>query len=222
MANSPDLSHEDAAGRKQGILIAGVDEVGRGPLAGPVIACAVILPDDVSLIPAGITDSKKLTAKRRAALLPHLKAVCTYGLGQASVAEIDSLNILQATFLAMRRALAALPTQPGFALIDGNHTPPGLLCPARHLVKGDSLSLSIAAASIIAKETRDALMRELDLRYPGYDWASNAGYGSARHMVALNRLGPTEHHRMSFSPVREAAQRLSTSTLHTGKINRVA
>jgi ribonuclease HII len=222
MANSPDLSHEDAAGRKQGILIAGVDEVGRGPLAGPVIACAVILPDDVSLIPAGITDSKKLTAKRRAALLPHLKAVCTYGLGQASVAEIDSLNILQATFLAMRRALAALPTQPGFALIDGNHTPPGLLCPARPLVKGDSLSLSIAAASIIAKETRDALMRELDLRYPGYDWASNAGYGSARHMVALNRLGPTEHHRMSFSPVREAAQRLSTSTLHTGKINRVA
>lgn len=198
----PDLSYELAAGRDRGRVIAGVDEVGRGPLAGPVIACAVILPHDLNLLPAGITDSKKLTARKRAALAPMLREICTYSLGEASVAEIDEINILQATFLAMSRALAGLKLQPHFALIDGNRAPKALSCPARTIVEGDSKCLSIAAASIIAKVARDELMGQLDLQHPGYGWASNAGYGSASHLAALATLGVTEHHRRSFAPVR--------------------
>jgi len=205
----PDLSHEDAAGRNNGVLVAGMDEVGRGPLAGPVVACAAILPTDLTLLPAGITDSKKLTEKKREALAPVLREVCSFSLGMASVEEIDSLNILQATFLAMHRALEGLPHKPGFVLIDGNQTPKGLLCPARTIVQGDSKCLSIAAASIIAKVARDAIMRDLDALYPGYGWASNAGYGAPVHMQALFKLGPTPHHRRSFAPVRDAEMQLT-------------
>lgn len=205
----PDLSHEDAAGRASGVLVAGMDEVGRGPLAGPVVACAAILPDDLARLPAGITDSKKLTAKKREALAPLLREVCSFSLGVASVEEIDRINILQATFLAMRRALEGLSSTPGFVLIDGNQLPRGLPCPARTIVQGDSKCLSIAAASIIAKVARDAMMRELDLLHPGYGWASNAGYGAPVHLQALARLGPPPHHRRSFAPVRDAEIQLT-------------
>lgn len=197
----PDLTYEIAAGRTDGVVVAGVDEVGRGPLAGPVIACAVILPQDVSLLPPGLTDSKKLTARKREALAPVLSALCTYSLGEASVAEIDEINILQATFLAMRRAIAGLAHPPGFLLIDGNQMPKGLPCPARTIVAGDARCLSIAAASVIAKVARDDLMTRLDRIYPGYGWSSNAGYGSSQHLQALRALGVTEHHRRTFAPV---------------------
>lgn len=206
----PSLDYEIAAGRNDGLIIAGIDEVGRGPLAGPVVACAVILPADISLLPAGITDSKKLTAKRREKLAPLLREICTYTLGEASVAEIDAHNILQATFIAMRRALDGLPIRPDFALIDGNQLPKGLACPARTLVEGDAKCLSIAAASIIAKVERDRLMQQLDKEFPGYGWASNAGYGSAGHLSALKELGPTPHHRRSFSPVKSCFIRLGS------------
>lgn len=185
------------------MITCGIDEVGRGPLAGPVLACAVVLPTDLTLLPAGITDSKKLTAKKRESLAPQLRAVCRFGLGQASVAEIDEINILQATFLAMRRALAALqesgPVE--FALIDGNMVPPGLPCPARAIIEGDAKELAIGAASIIAKVERDAVMKQLAAEYPGYGWESNAGYGSAAHLSALREQGVTPHHRKSFAPV---------------------
>lgn len=199
--NIPSVDFELSHGRATGQLVVGLDEVGRGPLAGPVMACAVILPDDLSLIPAGITDSKKLTAKKREAYAPLLRQHCRWALGEASVAEIDSLNILQATFLAMRRAVDGLGITPDHALVDGLHVPKGLPCPGTPLVEGDSKSLSIAAASIIAKVARDSLMQELDRQYPGYGWASNAGYGSAGHMAALKTLGVTPHHRRSFAPV---------------------
>ncbi len=195
-----DLSAELATGRGDGLRIAGIDEVGRGPLAGPVVACAVVLPADLSALPAGITDSKKLTAKKREALAPHLRQLCQLGIGQASVAEIDEMNILQATFLAMRRALAAVGGAD-HALIDGLHVPKGLPCPSTPIVEGDAKVLSIGAASIIAKVERDALMKQLAQDYPGYGWESNAGYGSAGHLAALAQLGVTPHHRRSFSPV---------------------
>lgn len=197
----PTFEYEIAAGRNDGLIVCGIDEVGRGPLAGPVMACAVILPANISLLPAGITDSKKLTARKREKLAPLLRGLCTYSIGEASVAEIDTHNILQATFIAMRRALDGLSRRPDFALIDGNQLPKGLACPTRTLVEGDARCLSIAAASIIAKVARDELMQKLDTEYPGYGWASNAGYGSATHMAALASLGPTPHHRRSFAPV---------------------
>lgn len=208
-SSCPDLSYEIAAGRDDGVVIAGVDEVGRGPLAGPVIACAVILPHDLSRLPAGITDSKKLTAKKRAALAPLLRDICIYSLGEASVAEIDDVNILQATFLAMRRAIKGLTSQPGFVLIDGNQTPKGLHCPARTIVEGDAKCLSIAAASIIAKVARDGLMEQLDTQHPGYGWSSNAGYGSQQHIAALDALGVTPHHRRSFAPIRNRLENVT-------------
>jgi ribonuclease HII len=187
------------------MITCGIDEVGRGPLAGPVVACAVVLPTDLNLLPSGITDSKKLTEKKREALAPALRQICRFGLGQASVEEIDAINILQATFLAMRRALDTL-LQSGpieFALIDGNKVPPGLPCPARAIIEGDAKELAIGAASIIAKVERDSLMKKLALEHPGYGWESNAGYGSAGHMAALQQLGVTVHHRRTFAPVRK-------------------
>lgn len=202
----PDLVHEVALGREDGRLVAGVDEVGRGPLAGPVVACAVILPPAVASLASGITDSKLLTARRRELLAPTLCAICQYGLGEASVEEIDRLNILQATFLAMRRAVEALGVIPHHVLVDGPLRPPDLPCPATALVDGDLRSLSIAAASIIAKVTRDRQMRELALRHPGYGWEKNAGYGTRAHLLALHRLGPTPHHRRSFAPVRHVLE----------------
>jgi ribonuclease HII len=176
---------------------AGVDEAGRGPWAGPVVAAAVVLPGQP---PVAIADSKALSQAQREASFDWLMAHAEVGIGQASVAEIDALNIRAATFLAMRRAVTALPAPPLAALVDGNALP-GLGIPEQFLVKGDALSLSVAAASIIAKVTRDAIMRALDAEHPGYGWARNKGYGTAAHAAALTRLGPTPHHRRSFKPV---------------------
>jgi ribonuclease HII len=179
--------------------VCGVDEAGRGPLAGPVVAAAVIL--DRTSMPDGLDDSKRLTAARRRALLADLMSVAMIGVGSASVEEIDQINILNATMLAMRRALEALPVTPMVALVDGNRCP-DLPCQARAVVKGDQRCLSIAAASIVAKVHRDAVMADLAATYPAYGWRRNAGYGTAEHLAALRSHGPTSHHRRSFAPVR--------------------
>jgi len=180
--------------------VCGVDEAGRGPLAGPVCAAAVIL--DVSAIPAGIDDSKKLTAKARDALEAQIKAsAVAWAVAFASVEEIEDLNILHATGLAMRRAVQGLSLPPAHALVDGNYAF-SLPCPVRTVVKGDSLSLSIAAASILAKTARDRLMTEMDAVYPGYGFAKHKGYGAAAHMAALQALGPSPIHRPSWAPIR--------------------
>lgn len=179
--------------------VCGVDEVGRGPWAGPVVAAAVLF--DAGRIPHGVRDSKAISAARRVALFGEMEKSVRFGIGMASVAEIDRLNILQATFLAMRRAVAALPEVPAFALIDGNKVPGGLPCDARALVKGDGRSVSIAAASIIAKVTRDRIMADLARQFPGYGWETNAGYGTKAHQYGLARLGITPHHRCSFKPI---------------------
>jgi ribonuclease HII len=205
----PDLSREVELGLRAGLtggrLICGIDEVGRGPLAGPVVACAVII-DPARIDPAlaaQIDDSKKLSPKRRDALHDALRSCVTYGLGEASVAEIDQINILQATFLAMRRAVDNLPLRPDFALVDGNRRPP-LPCPGECLIGGDARSLSIAAASIIAKVVRDKIMWELAQLHTGYGWERNAGYGTAAHLAAIAHLGVTEHHRKSFRPISQS------------------
>ena len=190
----PDFSREAALGGR----VAGVDEVGRGPLAGPVMAAAVVL--DPVRIPDGLNDSKLLSAKKREALYPVILEIAEVSVGVASVAEIDEINILQATFLAMRRALAGLE-RVDHALIDGRMIPQGLPCPATGIVKGDSKSLSIAAASIVAKIRRDRLMVDLAQQHPGYGWETNMGYGSKSHISALQELGPTPHHRRSFKPL---------------------
>ncbi len=203
----PDLFHEIAAGWQDGKIICGVDEVGRGPLAGPVVAAAAILPAG-GLPPelAGqIKDSKQLTARQREALFPPLTTCCHYAVAEASVAEIDRLNILWATMLAMQRAVAGLPVMPDMALIDGNRCP-ALPCPALAIVKGDAQSLSIAVAAIIAKVTRDRIMARLDQEFPGYGWADNAGYGTAQHLAALQKNGATPWHRDSFAPVRQVSK----------------
>jgi ribonuclease HII len=179
--------------------VAGVDEVGRGPLAGPVGVAAVILDPDN--IPEGLNDSKVLTAERRVALSQSIldSALCV-AIAFGSVAEIDEFNIRGATLRAMARALRALALRPDFALIDGRDVPEGLACPARAVIDGDALCLSIAAASIVAKVARDALMTRLGGRHPEYGFASNAGYGTPAHIAALVRFGPTPHHRRSFQP----------------------
>jgi len=191
----PDFSHE----RRIGGVIAGVDEVGRGPLAGPVVAAAVILPRHLPRGVAGlIDDSKKLTPATRLIALSALReAGAEIAIAAASVAEIERMNILQASLLAMRRAIARLPRAPEHVLVDGNKTP-GCAMPCTAIIGGDSISLSIAAASIAAKVLRDALMRRLAARHPGYGWETNAGYGAARHLAAITSLGPTRHHRMTF------------------------
>lgn len=195
----PDYALEMEAGAPAR-LVCGVDEAGRGPLAGPVVAAAVIL--DPANIPPGLNDSKKLDAARREALFAALQPLAGIGIGMASVEEIDSLNILQAAMLAMTRAIAALPRAPQFALIDGNRLPKQLPCPARAIVKGDARSLSIAAASIAAKVTRDRLMQTLAVRHPGYGFERHMGYGTAAHLDAISRLGPSPAHRRSFAPIR--------------------
>lgn len=195
----PDSSHE-AALRQRGFLrIAGVDEVGRGPLAGPVTAAAVVL--DLAAVPDGIDDSKRLTARRREGLAAEIAACATVSVAHADVAEIDTLNILRASHLAMIRALAALDPAPDFVLIDGRMLPDGLALPARAVVGGDGCCLSIAAASIMAKTCRDRLMADLAQQFPGYGWETNMGYGSKSHREALRDLGVTPHHRRSFAPV---------------------
>ncbi|PKQ03568.1 MAG: ribonuclease HII [Alphaproteobacteria bacterium HGW-Alphaproteobacteria-12] len=182
-------------------IVCGVDEAGRGPLAGPVVAAAVII--DPSRCPEGLNDSKQLTPARRAALLAELEAHAEIGVGLASVAEIDALNILHATMLAMTRAIAALAHTPHVALIDGNRCPPGLGCASRAVIGGDGLARSIAAASIVAKVTRDRLMADLAAAYPGYGFERHMGYGTRAHLDALSRLGATPIHRRSFAPVRK-------------------
>ena len=195
----PDYSLETRA-RASGLnIVAGVDEVGRGPLAGPVTAAAVIL--DPSRIPGGLSDSKRLSAKRRLELNTLLVECADVSIAHASVAEIDELNILRASHLAMERAVAGLRQLPDLALIDGNMIPAGLTIPAQAVIKGDAISASIAAASIVAKTCRDRIMRDLAQQYPGYGWETNAGYPSKSHKEALRNLGVTPHHRRSFKPV---------------------
>ncbi|MET3713587.1 ribonuclease HII [Sphingomonas trueperi] len=197
----PDLSYETRYFQLHAGPVAGVDEAGRGPLAGPVVAAAVVL--DPNCIPEGINDSKALTAAKRARLCEELLACAKVGVGIASVEEIDRLNILWATMLAMTRAVEALGFPPAFVLVDGNR------CPkwehrSEAVISGDALCLSIAAASIVAKHQRDCMMVELDAQFPGYGWASNKGYGGKAHQESLRSLGPTPHHRRSFAPVAQA------------------
>ena len=199
MAKGPSLLLERAF---VGGPVCGVDEAGRGPWAGPVSAAAVILPENPRKVPKGLDDSKKLTAKAREALEVEIKAkAVAWGVGFASVEEILELNILHATGLAMCRAIEALSVQPMFALVDGNY-PFKLPCEVKTVVGGDGKSKSIAAASILAKVARDRLMVELDLRYPGYGFASHKGYHAPAHVEALKRLGPCPAHRSGFAPIR--------------------
>ncbi|MFZ2587103.1 MAG: ribonuclease HII [Alphaproteobacteria bacterium] len=213
--------YERSAKAKGCTVVCGVDEVGRGPLAGPVVAAAVVVPWDTSIrayLLERAGDSKVLTAKKREALAPYIHAHCTVSIAEASVAEIDAMNIRQATHLAMGRAVEGIERCSMFdgrlpntreiqphCLVDGNDMPNGLV--GHTVVKGDAVELAIACASIVAKVYRDTLMAELDTAHPGYGWASNAGYGSAGHMEALQRLGATVHHRTSFAPVREVVER---------------
>lgn len=199
--HQPDFTFEQeliSAGRD---VVAGVDEAGRGPLAGPVVAAAVILTP--GSIPDGLNDSKALTAKRREELYDQINANAIVGVGIADVARIDRDNILQATLWAMGEAVGNLPVNPDAALIDGNKAP-SLACETKTLIGGDGLSQSIAAASIIAKVTRDRMMVALAQDFPGFCWERNKGYGTAEHLAGLTKYGPTAHHRRSFAPVRRA------------------
>ena len=198
----PDLSAEQAWRRRSRVPVAGVDEAGRGPWAGPVVAAAVIL--DAKRLPAGIDDSKALRPAARERLYGEIRATAHVGIGIASVARIDRDNILRASLWAMAAALASLPVAPRAALIDGTMAPPlpdGLECEFETLVAGDARSLSIAAASIIAKVTRDRIMVTLAGQHPGYGWERNMGYGVPEHRAGLARLGLTPHHRRSFRPI---------------------
>ena len=199
MTDRPDLSFEHAAQARGLALIAGVDEAGRGPLCGPVVAAAVVL-DPGRPIP-GLNDSKKLSAQRRVLLFERILAQAQVGVGQASVEEIDENNILRASHMAMERAVAGLGVRPDHLLIDGNLIPRGITVSAEAIVKGDARSLSISAASIIAKVTRDRIMVDLAQQHPGYGWEKNAGYPTKDHLAALVRLGVTPCHRRSFRPV---------------------
>lgn len=195
----PDLSFERAAMARGLIRIAGVDEAGRGPLAGPVTAAAVVL--DPACIPPGLNDSKQLSGKERDRLHLLLLDCADVAVGHATVEEIDTLNILRASHLAMLRALAGLRYSPCHVLIDGNLLPRNMTYSAQAIVRGDTLSLSIAAASIVAKSCRDRIMVDLAQQHPGYGWEKNAGYPTPAHKRALQNLGVTPHHRRSFKPV---------------------
>jgi ribonuclease HII len=195
--SAPDYSLESAGPHP----VCGIDEVGRGPLAGPVVAAAVIL--DPAAVPDGLNDSKLLTRERREVLAAEIRLTSCVGVGVASVAEIEAMNILQASFLAMRRAAAGLARRPSLALVDGHLPPPGLPCPCRPVIGGDGLALSIAAASIVAKVTRDAMMIALSRQFPGYGWETNMGYGTEGHLQGLRVWGVSPHHRRSFKPIYE-------------------
>ena len=192
----PDFSFETQAGASRGRIICGVDEAGRGPLAGPVVAAAVII--DPENIPAGLNDSKALSHSARERLLNILVQNAKIGVGISEPGEIDRINILWASMTAMRRAVENIGISVDCALIDGNRVPPGLPCDAHAIVKGDAKSLSIAAASIVAKVTRDRIMAEADSRFPGYGWAGHKGYPTKAHREAVERLGRSPVHRWSF------------------------
>ena len=196
---NPDFSFEDAAIARGLSLVAGVDEAGRGPLAGPVVAAAVIL-DPKNILP-GLNDSKQLSAKRREQLYVILMDTADVAIGTATVAEIEQINILRASHLAMQRAVAGLAKTPHHVLIDGQMLPRGFNLSAQAIIRGDARSLSIAAASIVAKTWRDRLMVDLAQQYPGYGWDHNAGYPTKGHKNALQNLGVTPHHRRLFKPV---------------------
>ena len=199
----PDFSFE----RDAGGLVAGIDEAGRGPWAGPVVAAAVVLmPGIPEALLTRIDDSKKLTEAHREELFDPLQAAAEIGVGRASVEEIDALNILKATYIAMRRALAALPRSPDVALVDGN-SDPGLSCRTQLVIKGDGRSYSIAAASIIAKVSRDREMAALAKALPGYGFEKHKGYGTQAHQDALAHLGPSAAHRTTFAPIRALIER---------------
>ena len=193
----PDFSYEKQACQKGYKLICGVDEAGRGPLAGPVCAAAVILPENAEI--EGLNDSKKLSEKKREALFPIIceKAVA-YSVAFASVEEIEEINILNATFLAMNRAIDSLSEKAEFALIDGNRVPKGINIPCETIVKGDMKSMSVAAASVLAKVTRDRLLLEYDKEYPQYNFKKHKGYGTKEHTELILKYGPSPIHRMSF------------------------
>ena len=202
----PDFSLEESLGLSTSAVIVGVDEVGRGPLAGPVTAAAVFFDRQkiTSDLLTKIDDSKKIAQKKRAKISKQIESIAIIGIGWASSGEIDQLNILEATMLAMQRAIFSLQKQiildPDYILIDGNKVP-RLGFPSKAIVRGDEKSLSIAAASIVAKSKRDAFMTSLSKLYPGYGWEKNAGYGTREHLAAIEREGITVHHRRSFKPI---------------------
>lgn len=198
-STTPDFSLERAAHAKGFVRVAGVDEAGRGPWAGPVVAAAVVL--DPSRIPDGLNDSKKLTESKRESLFDDILARADVGVGIASVERIDEDNILQATLWSMGEAMSGLKTPADYGFIDGNRRP-DLSCPCETVVKGDGRALSIAAASIIAKVTRDRIMKDLALAFPVYGFERHKGYGTAYHQQALAQAGPCRHHRKSFAPIR--------------------
>ncbi len=193
----PDFSYENAAKAKGFSFVCGVDEAGRGPLMGPVCAAAVILPDDCVI--DGLNDSKKLSEKKREKLFPEIieKAVA-YSVAFAEVEEIEKYNILEATFIAMNRAIEGLSVPADYALIDGNRVPRGAKIPCETVVKGDAKSQSIAAASVLAKVSRDRLMDDYDKQYPQYNFLKHKGYGTAEHIALIKQFGPCPLHRMSF------------------------
>ena len=202
----PDFSLEESLGLSTSAVIVGVDEVGRGPLAGPVTAAAVFVDrQKITLdLLTKIDDSKKISQKKHATISKQIESIAIIGIGWASSGEIDQLNILEATMLAMQRAISSLRKQiisdPDYILIDGNKVP-RLDFPSKAIVRGDEKSLSIAAASIVAKNKRDAFMTSLSKLYPGYGWEKNAGYGTREHLAAIEREGITTHHRRSFKPI---------------------
>lgn len=193
----PDYEFEKAAVNSGFSCICGVDEAGRGPLAGPVCAAAVILPEDAVI--EGLDDSKKLTEKKREGLYDIIKETAVaYSVAYGTLEEIETVNILEATYLAMNRAIEGLSVKPDFALIDGNRVPRGIKIPCETVVKGDSKSMSVAAASVLAKVTRDHLMLEYDKKYPEYNFKKHKGYGTKEHTELIKQYGPCEIHRLSF------------------------
>ena len=198
---TPDFSFEVALIGKGARLVAGTDEVGRGPLAGCVLSAAVIL--DPERIPQGLNDSKKLSAKRREELFEEICATATVSYASVSAYEIDQTDIRKASLESMRLAVARLEKRPDHVLVDGNAIPPNLGIPATFIIKGDARSASISAAAIVAKVVRDRMMKEACLQYPGYGFSKHAGYGTAEHLEAIARLGPTPIHRMSFRPLKD-------------------
>lgn len=201
MHETPNFSFELNCGAK---LVAGCDEAGRGPLCGPVVAAAVIFPSFDIDIPVVIRDSKQMTQKARSESLRWIQENTIWAVGMCSPAEIDELNILHASMLAMKRAVSQLKLQPEFCLIDGNRMPNGLI--GMSIVKGDAKSISIAAASIIAKETRDKIMQDLASQYPQYGWNKNAGYPTSEHLRAIEKYGINEHYRKTYKPIKERIQ----------------